>query len=117
MAALIKLDEASPSAPAERNRIKNAASIEIGKPNENKFSCGAERVITPIDALTIISTTTTGIMISVAAKNIAPMAAVSSVLWGRLCLQLQFCGHLAQYVLTGKQGKQLDNAIMRALRG
>ena len=73
----MRLVKASPKAPADKKRMKNTASKEIGKPNENKFSCGAERVIMPIDAFTINNTNATGIMIMLAAKNIAPAASIT----------------------------------------
>ena len=48
----------------------------IGNPKENKFSCGAERVIMPIATLIRSTTITTGNIITDAFKNIEPEAAI-----------------------------------------
>ena len=48
----------------------------IGKPKENKLSCGAERVIIPIATLINSTTSTTGNIITEAFKNIEPDAAI-----------------------------------------
>ena len=48
----------------------------IGKPKENKLSCGAERVIIPIATLMSSTTSTTGSIITEAFKNIEPDAAI-----------------------------------------
>ena len=60
----------------ERYKIINVPSIVIGKPKENKFSCGADRVIIPIATLISSTTSTTGNMIIEAFKNIEPEAAI-----------------------------------------
>ena len=48
----------------------------IGKPKENKFSCGAERVIIPIATLINSTTSTNGNIITEAFRNIEPEAAI-----------------------------------------
>ena len=60
----------------ERYKIINVPSIVIGKPKENKFSCGADRVIIPIATLISSTTSTTGNIIIEAFKNIEPEAAI-----------------------------------------
>ena len=60
----------------ERYKTTNVPSIVMGKPNENKFSCGADRVIIPIATLISSTTSTTGIIIIDAFKNIEPEAAI-----------------------------------------
>ena len=60
----------------ERYKIINVPSIVIGKPKENKFSCGADRVIIPIATLISSTTNTTGNIIIAAFKNIDPEAAI-----------------------------------------
>ena len=51
-------------------------SIVIGKPKENKLSCGADRVIIPIDTFIKSTTNTTGNMIIDALRNMEPEAAI-----------------------------------------
>ena len=60
----------------EKYRIINVPSMVIGKPKENKFSWGAERVIIPIATLISSTTNTTGNIITEAFKNIEPEAAI-----------------------------------------
>ena len=60
----------------KRYKTTNVPSIVIGKPKENKFSCGADRVIIPIATLISSTTSTTGNMIIEAFKNIEPEAAI-----------------------------------------
>ena len=60
----------------EKYKIINVPSMVIGKPKENKFSCGAERVIIPIATLINSTTSTTGNIITEAFKNIEPEAAI-----------------------------------------
>ena len=48
----------------------------IGKPNENRFNCGADRVITPMTRLIASKKAVIGSMIMVAARNIDPAAAI-----------------------------------------
>ena len=60
----------------ERYKTTNVPSIVIGKPKENKFSCGADRVIIPIATLVSSTTSTTGNIIIEAFKNIEPEAAI-----------------------------------------
>ena len=60
----------------ERYKIINVPSIVIGNPKENKFSCGADRVIIPIATLISSTTSTTGNIIIAAFKNIEPEAAI-----------------------------------------
>ena len=60
----------------EKYKIIKVPSIVIGKPNENKLSCGAERVIIPIATLMSNTTSTTGNIITEAFKNIEPEAAI-----------------------------------------
>ena len=51
-------------------------SMVIGKPKENKFSCGAERVIIPIATFISSTTNTTGNIIIDALRNMEPEAAI-----------------------------------------
>ena len=51
-------------------------SIVIGKPKENKLSCGADRVIIPIATFIKSTTNTTGNMIIDALRNMEPEAAI-----------------------------------------
>ena len=60
----------------ERYKTIKVPSIVIGKPKENKFSCGADRVIIPIATLIRSTTSTTGNIIIEAFKNIEPEAAI-----------------------------------------
>ena len=60
----------------ERYKTIKVPSIVIGKPKENKFSCGADRVIIPIATLISNTTSTTGNIIIEAFKNIEPEAAI-----------------------------------------
>ena len=60
----------------KRYKTTNVPSIVIGKPKENKFSCGADRVIIPIATLISSTTSTTGNIIIEAFKNIEPEAAI-----------------------------------------
>ena len=60
----------------ERYKTTNVPSIVIGKPKENKFDCGADRVIIPIATLISSTTSTTGNIIIEAFKNIEPEAAI-----------------------------------------
>ena len=60
----------------EKYKIIKVPSIVIGKPNENKLSCGAERVIIPIATLISSTTSTTGNIITEAFRNIEPEAAI-----------------------------------------
>ena len=46
----------------------------MGKPNENKFSDGAEREMTPTVTLTISKVIAIGVIIIAADKNIEPAA-------------------------------------------
>ena len=48
----------------------------IGKPKENKLSCGADRVIIPIATFIKSTTNTTGNMIIDALRNMEPEAAI-----------------------------------------
>ena len=48
----------------------------IGKPKENKLSCGADLVIIPIATFINNTTNTTGNMIIDALRNIEPEAAI-----------------------------------------
>ena len=60
----------------ERYKITKVPSIVIGKPKENKLSCGADRVIIPIDTFISNTTSTRGNIIIEAFKNIEPEAAI-----------------------------------------
>ena len=60
----------------EKYKTIKVPSIVIGKPNENKFNCGADRVIIPIATLVSNTTRTTGIIIIDAFKNMEPEAAI-----------------------------------------
>ena len=60
----------------EKYKITKVPSIVIGKPKENKLSCGADRVIIPIATLISSTTNTTGNIIIEAFKNIEPEAAI-----------------------------------------
>ena len=60
----------------ERYKITKVPSIVIGKPKENKLSCGADRVIIPIATFISNTTSTTGNIIIEAFKNIDPEAAI-----------------------------------------
>ena len=60
----------------ERYKTIKVPSIVIGKPKENKFSCGADLVIIPIATLISNTTSTTGNIIMEAFKNIEPEAAI-----------------------------------------
>ena len=60
----------------ERYKITKVPSIVIGKPKENKLSCGADRVIIPIATFISSTTSTTGNIIIEAFKNIEPEAAI-----------------------------------------
>ena len=48
----------------------------MGKPNEKRFNCGADLVITPITRLIANKNAVNGSMMIVAAKNIDPAAAI-----------------------------------------
>ena len=60
----------------ERYKTIKVPSIVIGKPKENKFSCGADRVIIPIATFIRSTTKTTGNIIIEAFRNIDPEAAI-----------------------------------------
>ena len=60
----------------EKYKITKVLSIVIGKPKENKLSCGADRVIIPIATFISSTTSTTGNIIIEAFKNIEPEAAI-----------------------------------------
>ena len=60
----------------EKYKITKVPSIVIGKPKENKLSCGADRVIIPIATFISSTTSTTGNIIIEAFKNIEPEAAI-----------------------------------------
>ena len=60
----------------ERYKITKVPSMVIGKPKENKLSCGADRVIIPIATFISKTTSTTGNIIIEAFKNIDPEAAI-----------------------------------------
>ena len=60
----------------EKYKITKVPSIVMGKPKENKFSCGADRVIIPIATLISSTTNTTGNIIIEAFRNIEPEAAI-----------------------------------------
>ena len=60
----------------EKYKTIKVPSMVIGKPKENKFSCGAERVIIPIATLIKSTTSTNGNIITEAFRNIEPEAAI-----------------------------------------
>ena len=60
----------------EKYKITKVPSIVIGKPKENKLSCGADRVIIPIATFISSTTSTTGNIIIEALRNIEPEAAI-----------------------------------------
>ena len=60
----------------ERYKTIKVPSIVIGNPKENKFNCGADRVIIPIETFISSTTSTTGNIIIEAFKNIDPEAAI-----------------------------------------
>ena len=60
----------------EKYKTIKVPSIVIGKPKENKLSCGADRVIIPIATFINNTTNTTGNMIIDAFRNMEPEAAI-----------------------------------------
>ena len=60
----------------ERYKTIKVPSIVIGNPKENKFNCGADRVIIPIATFINSTINTTGNIIIDAFKNMEPEAAI-----------------------------------------
>ena len=76
IAASTRSDIANPIDDAEKYKKIKVPSKVIGKPKENRFSVGADLVITPIETFTISKRTETGNIIIVAARNIDPAAPI-----------------------------------------
>ena len=72
----MRSEKANPRLLMERYKTIKVPSIVIGKPKENKLSCGADRVIIPIETLISSTTSTIGSIIIEAFKNIEPEAAI-----------------------------------------
>ena len=68
----VRSDMAKPSVFEEKYNTINTTKSVIGKPKENRFSVGAERVIIPMATFTKRRTVITGNIIIDAAKNIEP---------------------------------------------
>jgi len=74
--ALTKSENAYAKLSKEKYKIIKVPRIVIGNPKENRFSCGADRVIMPIETLMSNTMIITGSIIIEAFKNIEPEASI-----------------------------------------